>query len=210
MSAESRPRYGFFVVLVVILTPLYAFAVWWAWLRNPVGAFGVGVTLAYVTSMLLYMYGAGPVEREIPEPALRTPDVWVYLQCFTDRIYLTFMPTSPEPVTLGGVDRDQVMGLEVDVLRGGEVLRRKPLFREVAKPVSHALPPSDFSFVRADFDPGRARGLEVEVDMKPALAGLEPGRYDLRFRWDPRAFAPAGTWTVPEPVVLGIAPVTLR
>ena len=208
--SESRPRYGFFVLLVVILTPLYAYAAWWVWLRNPVGAFGVGVTLAYLTSMLLYMFGQGPVEHPAPEPALRTPDVWVYLQCFDDRIYMRFMPTSPEPLLLGGVDRQVVMGLEVEVLRAGEVLRRQRLYRETASLVTSELQPSDFSFVRADFDPGRARGLEVEVDLKPALAGLEPGRYDLRFHWDPKPFAPSGTWTPGQAVVLGMAPVTVR
>lgn len=200
-----------FVVLFAVGTPL-SIAIRLYWIPHLLGAFGVGFTLAYGVVLAIMWSGAAPCERKAPKPVAVTPEAWVFLQMIHATAHLTVVNTGDAPLRVGGLADGVAAGLTVEVLQGDRSVQTISLAPRLPPPEPVLeIPPTRYDFVSATFDPARSPSARtVRLELGNALEDLEPGRYDLRIRWNLAPFAQYGVWAPPEPLVLGMYPYTAR
>lgn len=200
-----------FAVLFLIGTPL-SIAIRVFWIPHLLGAAGVGFTLAYGVVLAIMWSGVAPRERKAPKPAAVTPDAWVYLQVIHATAHLTVVNTGDAPLRVPGFADGVAAGLTVEVLQGDRSVQTFSMAPRTPPPEPVLeIPPTRYDFVSATFNPARSPSARtVRLDLGNALKDLEPGRYDLRIRWDLAPFAQYGVWAPPQPMVLGMVPFTAR
>ena len=197
-----------FGVLFVIGTPL-SIAVRVFWIPHTLGAMGVGFTIGYAVVLALMWSGAAPRERKAPKPAAVTPEAWVFLRLVQSTAYLSVVNTGEAPLRVGGLGDGVAAGFTVEVLQGDRSVKTISMAPRSPPPAPILeVPPTRYDFVSATFKPEESPSARtVRLDLGNALEDLEPGRYDLRIRWDLTAFAEYGVWA---PAPLGIFPFTAR
>ena len=181
-------------------------------LRDTVGSIGIGITLSYGIVLWLLWSGRAPRERRPPSPAVMTKEAWVYFRVAGRTAWLSVVNAQEEPLRVPGLADGVAAGMEVEVLQGGDVVKRASLAPRTPPPGPVLeLPPTRYDYVSARFDPERSPSARtVRLEFGTALEGLAPGRYDLRVRWDATSLGGPGLWVPPAPVVLGMFPFTHR
>lgn len=199
-----------FAVLFAVGTPL-SIAVRVFWIPHTLGAIGVGFTIGYAVVLAMMWSGNAPRERKAPKPAAITPEAWVFLRLIRSTAFLSVVNTGEAPLRVGGLADGVAAGLTVEVVQGDRHVQTVSFAPRTPPPEPILeIPPTRYDFVSATFEPERSPSARtVRLDLGNALKDLEPGRYDLRFRWDLAAFAAHGLWA-PAPLVLGMFPFTAR